>query len=609
MKKIISLLLCFALIFSFAPRINAVSLSTEKTEIVSRRTVYGKTYQLSDGSYQFVSHAEPIHYKNSSGAYVEINNAITDAVRQDGYKYTNTANQWNAHFSEKLDDSNAVMLTSGKYSISFSLMEKAGTVGVVKATTLADSKAALSAYYQKLSADNRAVLYQNVAENVDIAYTVQANTLKEDIILNSKLAPSTYKFRLTANGLTIKEMDGAISLCTADGEEVFSFASLYMEDANGKRSENVFMTYTSVKNGYELTVSADTAFLNAKDTVFPVVIDPSVVVSGADYTMDTFVSEKYPNFNYGTSESLWTGYRDSAYEMYTYLNFYYPLSIKPFQITSVYVYMPKKEYQAPNIKAYAVTGSWSPDSLTWNNQPNHSSTICSSQAVNTTRYNNTNWYRMDITHILKGWLDFSIDEYGLVLIEGSEASANKKTSYYSSRTTAHDNPELEINYNPYYGSRPYQVLSDEHVANVNCMGYALEYYDFLIPEDIGVINNDLVGLSTYAVKCEFMEILSDWMDDNIGVSNWAYIESEDSNIFENWYRVYCYITFESTDGNGVFDTGERLTFHWMYQTNTGLWATKNGEGAPYQKTLDAYELQYPNRVIFIQVRDVRTINW
>ena len=87
-----ALLLCFALILPFAPLAKAETLSLEastesltaKTEILSKRNTYSKTYLLADGSYQYVSYAEPIHYQDSTGAYVEINNEITSTVKLDG---------------------------------------------------------------------------------------------------------------------------------------------------------------------------------------------------------------------------------------------------------------------------------------------------------------------------------------------------------------------------------------------------------------------------------------------------------------------------------------------------------------------------------------------
>jgi len=461
MKKFIVLLLCFALILPLAPQtiaepllpedtalstadvtVNTENTAAQKTEVLSKRDAYSKTYVLPDGSYQYVGYAEPIHYKDSTGSYVEINNAITDSVKRDDYKYTNTANLWNAYFSEKLNNGDAVMLTSGKYNVSFSLAEQPCTTAVVKATDISNTKSALSAYHQKLSADNRAVIYRDVAENVDIAYTVQTGALKEDIILKSKDTPSVYRFRLTANGLTIQQVDDTISLCTATGEEVFSFAPLFMEDANGKRSEKVSLTYTSVKNGYELTVSADTTFLNAKNTVYPVVIDPSIMVTGSSNTYDTCVDQQYPSSNYYLSESLWTGGALGTNAMRTYLKFNFPTDFTPNQVTYAYIYLLKKDYQTPTIKAYPVTSDWSSSSVTWNNKPDYDSTIYTPEVYNSTG----NWYRLNVTNILKCWLNNAFPNYGLVLKEPNENLSAQKTKFYSSDAPSPNKPELVIGY-------------------------------------------------------------------------------------------------------------------------------------------------------------------
>ena len=505
MKKFIALLLCFALILPFASPAKAETVSldastdtlTAKTEILSKRDTYSKTYLLSDGTYQYVSYAEPVHYKDSTGTYVEINNEIASTVNlngyaytntADGYQYTNTSNAWNAHFSEKLNNNNAVMMTYGAYNIAFSFTEQTGNAAVMKATALptASAKSILSsAYHQKLSADNRAVIYKDVAEDVDIAYTVQTGALKEDIILKSKLAPSTFKFRLTANGLTLRENGDTISLFTAVGKEVFTFAPLYMEDANGKRSENVSLTYTSANNGYELTVSADTDFLNAADTAYPVVIDPSIMVTGSGATHDTCVDQQYPTSNYYLSENLWTGGAYGTNAMRTYMKFIILTDILPRQVTSAHIYLLKKDYQVPTIKAYRITENWTSSAITWNTQPTCDQTAYSSVAENTTG----NWYGLDVTDIVKSWLGDGLPNYGVVLKEPDENNSSQKTKFYSSDAPSPNKPELVINYEPYYGSRTYQATSR---IDINCMGYALEYPEYISGSHIGMANADVL---------------------------------------------------------------------------------------------------------------------
>lgn len=448
MKKTVALLLCLVIVFSFPASalateiVSAQSASgvNEKTEVVSMRDTYSKTYLLPDGSYQYVAYAEPVHYKDSTNTFVEINNEIKESETRAGYKYTNTSNSWNAFFAEKLNSDDAVLITDGEYTVSFSFPGQTGLSTATKSSAL--SKLSSSTYYDKLASDDRTVVYQNVVANVDIVYTVQHSVLKEDIVLKSKDAPNSFKFRLNANGLTVAEKDGTIALFDAKGNEVFAFAPLYMEDSNGKRSENVQLTCTSVKNGYEITISADASFLNAEDTIYPVVIDPSVMVTGADVTFDTCVDQEYPTSNYYLSENLWTGGALGTNAMRTYMKYTLPTGISASQVTSAYVYLLKKEHQVPTIKAYRVTSDWSSSAITWNNKPSYTTTYASGVATNTTG----NWYGLDVTTMVKNWLNGTYSNYGMVLKEPSEASSTQKTKFYSSDAPSPNKPELVINY-------------------------------------------------------------------------------------------------------------------------------------------------------------------
>ena len=612
MKKVISLLLCFALIIPLALQASAEKiyppshLITEKTEVLSKRSTYSKTYQLPNGTYLYAGYSEPIHYKDNTGAYIEINNEITSAVRQAGYKFANTANAWQTHFSDKLNDNDAVMLTSGKYNIAFSFTGQAGTALAAEKTTVLSQSAAkdtLSTYHQKLSQDNRAVIYRDVAENVDIAYTVKTEGLKEDIVLKTKGAPSVYKFRLTTNGLLLQETDGTVGLFTPAGEDVFTFAPLYMEDANGKRSEQVMLTYTSVKNGYELTVSADPAFLNAADTAYPVVIDPSIMVSGSSVTYDTCVDQQYPSSNYYLSESLWTGGAYGTNAMRTYIKFDLPDDFYGFQVNYAYISIRQKDYLAPTIRAYRVTGSWSSSSVTWYNQPNYSSADYSPRATNSTG----DWYNLDIKEFVQNWVDGVYPNHGLVLMEPGEMVSEQKTKFYSSDAPSPNKPELIINYNEYYGSRPFQPCSSE---DVNCLGYALEYPVNITPQVLRLLDADMLNKNRAQLTAYFKTKLTQWITEvntDFTFSLWE-DSTPDSIIRENWFLISIEVVILKDEGRiGIYDSGEGLGYHCRYKTNTGVWAEKPGP-----TTDDAHTVFYTpttgDNIIFLQIRDIRDIN-
>lgn len=486
MKKFIALLLCLVIVLSFPASATASELfslqadgsSVEKTEILSKRDAYSKTYLLPDGSYQYVAYAEPVHYKDSNDTYVEIDNKITESVTKDGYKYTNASNSWNAYFAEKLSNSDAVMMTDGQHSISFCFPGQTGTEIVTRSTDIAKDKDL--GYYSKLAADNRSVIYTDVVADVDIAYTVQAGLLKEDIILKSKDAPTSFKFRLNTGGLTIKTNNNTISLFDSNGKEIFSFAPLYMEDANGKRSDNVTMEYTSVKNGYEVTITADRSFLEAEDTAYPVVIDPSVMVTGSDVTFDTCVDEQYPTSNYYLSENLWTGGALGTNAMRTYIKFALPSDVYASQVTSAYIYLLKKDYQTPTIQAYRVASDWTPSAMTWNTRSYYSTESSSPTAVNTVG----NWYGLDITSILTSWLAGTYPNYGVVLKEPSETNSSQKTKFYSSDAPSPNKPELVINYS---GTNNVAQLigvdatGHDHHSSLLSAQPSLEYIGYTVP--------------------------------------------------------------------------------------------------------------------------------
>ena len=640
MKKLVALFLCFALIFSFAPpaiaepiSLESNNTSTEKTEILSKRSVYSKTYLLPDGSYQYVSRAEPMHYKDSTGALVEIDNQITDAVKRDGYKFTNASNEWNAYFSEKLSNENAVMLTSGEYNIAFTLLGQTGTGVVSKATDLSrdSAKDTLSTYHQSLSADNRAVIYKSVAENVDIAYTVGTGALKEDIVLKTKNAPSVFKFRLTTNGLVMGKSGNTVALFTASGEEVFTFVPLFMEDANGKRSDKVTLTYTSVKNGYELTVSADKDFLNAADTVYPVVIDPTVTITGATVTYDTFVDQQFPTTNFYLYENMWTGGALGDNAMRTYIKFDLPTDISYNQIISASIRLRKKEYENPTVRAYMLTESWSSGTVTWNSVPAYDDTVYTQVAVNT----DGDWYSLNVSTLMQCWLYGSYANNGVMIKEPVETDTWHRTKFYTSDAPSPNKPELIINYNPYYGSRPYQSTERE---NINCMGYALEYPDFIDCEDLGIAtinwpwiiyDEELLGGDIDELESDIKAAAEAWMTNHLGASNWACIDAYDSDINQNWYRVVLRVGFVDYDGDGVLDSDEPLDYHWWYQTNTGAWADKLGEEQSVRRTGTKdvnpatlewvgetviyygvpYTLTYNSTGVFYQIRDIRDVDW
>jgi len=408
-------------------------------EIEELREINSKTYQLSDGNCEYVAYAEDIHYKDADGNLKEINNEISDKPSKEGYTYCNTANAWHTYFADSLYEKDAIVIEKNNHRITFSMV---GAQVQSKATKSSSLNKSDSIFDEMLANDNRTVVYKNALQNVDISYTVRTSGLKEDIILRDISSPNEFEFYVTTDGLSIIEKEGSVSFVNSEGQNMFQLAPMYMEDAGGKYSDKVDYTIEENDGGYIIKIIADKDFLNASDTKYPVIIDPSVMITGSSVTFDSCVDQQYPTSNYYLSQNLWTGGLYGTNAMRTFIKFTLPTNIAARNITSAYLRIEKNAYSTPGIKAYRVTGNWASSSITWNNQPGYTTTYASTTASNDSGY----WYRMYTTTMVKKWIDGVYNNYGFVLKEPSESNTNQKTRFYSSDAPSPHKPELHIVY-------------------------------------------------------------------------------------------------------------------------------------------------------------------
>ena len=280
---------------------------TELYEIPSMRTQNSDTYMLDNGQVAWHVYATDVNYQETDGSFQPIANQITDNIGDAPYLLTNTANRWHALFAPRLAQDGAVRLSWGKYSLSFSMPAATGSA-VSKANCLSNSSLEAD---QTLAADNRCVVYRNVLPSVDVAYTVLASALKEDLILRSNAAPATFVFKVSTANVTLLQKDGTVSFVDDTGAPVFSQVPLVAESANGKTGE-VKASMVADGSGYSVELSVDKAFLNDPATLYPIVVDPTYWVSGSSYTWDTWCYDADPSYKGYLSTYLRTG-KDTTY--------------------------------------------------------------------------------------------------------------------------------------------------------------------------------------------------------------------------------------------------------------------------------------------------------
>ena len=630
MKRVLSVFLCIVMVLScLVPTAaladtgvdEAITESSEITtasepvrgaEIQSLREKNAKTYEMSDGTYQCVVYAEDIHYEDANGELKEIDNAIKNTTTKDGYSLTNTANSWHTYFADKLSQDNAVFLEKDDYSVSFSLpsvtlssegslRETQSAVGTstaadVKITTqLTSAEKAVSPYYSDLAEDNRAVLYKDVLNGVDISYTVKTGHLKEDIIIKNAAAPKEFEFKLNMAGVTPVEKDGQLIFNNAKGETVFELAPMYMEDANGKYSEAITYSLSQNKEGYKLKITADPSFFMDSKTVYPVIIDPSVTVTGESDTFDTCVDQQYPTNNYYLRENLWTGGKTGTNAMRTFIKFDLPTNIGAANVSNAYLKIKKREHEVPTIKGYRVTGSWTSSAVTWNNKPGISTNNPTGQIYNSTG----DWYQVLCTTMVKDWMLGTYSNYGFCLKEPSENSSTQKTKFYSSDAPSPNKPELVINY-----SAPNYDFTMKHYLD---QGYSKRFSNSLsaVQEHHAVVENILENLFSLSISKSYSTCTS-YADTCKGTVTDTNLATDCSHPNEHLERDNIVNTFCNSYGQGSSTTAKILwTGHIINDDSE-----KNGSSASYpsQKTIIITPKYTTNSSSYLNLSDYR-VKW
>ena len=180
-----------------------------------------------------------------------------------------------------------------------------------------------------------------------------------------------------------------------------------------------------------MTLQADAEWINASDRRFPVIIDPTVYLSFDDvFVMDGLLNKNTTKI----SDELRVG-RNLTNLTRTYMKFELPSNIPTGSYVNGAILELTQDnyYQAPlandvSIRAYDLynVGSWSPNNVTWNNQPisNSNNGYNNTNAVllsYVTAESNRSTYQFAITEAARRWLNGGVNN-GIMLASSDESS-------------------------------------------------------------------------------------------------------------------------------------------------------------------------------------------
>ncbi len=551
------------------------------------------TYLLEDGSFECVIYPCDRYYETEFG-YEEIDNSVIPSQTEKNgilYTYANAAGANSFYFAEGRDLS--VWMDTERGSLR--LIPQGANAVNAAAGGLNEITADFSLSGKQM------IAYPNVYQDTDLVYAVQNEGLKEYLVLYSQSSPDEFSYLLETEMKAELTDRNEVLLVNPDTQDCLTIGGLWAVDAEGKTTENIELAVKETADGVLITLKPDEAF--RESAVYPLIIDPNVTVSGGNVTYDTFISGRYQSTNYYGQNYLSIGRSSDLYSTRSYIKFDIPGNIAPGAISSASIWLKKMSGAEPTAVVRRVTDAWTSSGLTWQNRPE--GTLSGQSALVN---EGDGWYSASLMGMINGWLDYSYENYGVIVQSTTESGTSQWTKFYSSDTASYL-PELRITYS--YQTMPvnrvsslYSVLdtyNSSFVNKQNCYGYAMQLYcvdgaqgrayhqypgefgDWLTYSNLEEIYNRYVYVG---------ESAANWMS-LVSTEMYADFQYLNQQYGDEWTLVREGVTASSTIPSGyrkIAVVTSESDFHFLLRHDDGTWSEKNGTLAPSNKSYSSHTL-------------------
>lgn len=446
---------------------------------------------------------------NQNGDSIEAQSQSSDDVEEtDGYK--TEAGKVNFKFAKNANQKNLVRINQGKYKLSIALQKKNKNkaVEIENMESVASEDNNTGDLASQMVAENisSSVIYKNIQDGIDLQYVTSGSNLKENIIVNQTKDNYQFSFEIKAQNLAIKQENNTIVLYdSSTNQQVYEMPAMYMEDSNGEQSDSITYSLTQKnKKKYTLTITADAAWVNAKERELPVIIDPSLDTSNTGSGM-----EKTEIFNYYAAEggSVYNngrgflGYDSSGDHLYRHVVQFKNLPSLPrgSVVAEAKMYYAQLGYSTTGQSSLCIAAKEIPANderawkvtKTWSNLPAISNTVSDYQYLSkdtTGKY--VGW---DITELVKKRYKANDNNYSsFALVNYDESTLNNKKCAKATINQNNTNgkfqdghPILQITYRDTRGIEDYYTNTSQSVGQAGT-AYIGDYNNQLT-----LIKNDL----------------------------------------------------------------------------------------------------------------------
>lgn len=589
-------------------------------EIETLRESNAKHFRLADGSYVIARYNDNVHYLDENGKWEDIDNTISSSL----VGYTIPSSE--VKFEKKITGNGKLYtINDADYKLTFSLENaekgiKATVINGKDAEDMTEIERAMN-----LEKTLSRVIYYGIQDNTDIEYVLHGTDLKENIIVNDRRDSYEYKFELKMKNL-VAELDDGGNVVIRDKntyDVVYIIPSPVVYDSIGQMptKEQAYYTLTGSGNKYSLTVTVDANWMNSEDTLFPVVIDPTVEAP------DNFLIEDTSGGDTGDSELLYVHKNTDVFWRMVNL----PQIPSSAHLTNVKLRIPYHSaagHFTPSLKLRKVESAWS--------ESTGVEDVVISDTVESVAYiggaNQGFTYVFDITDLFHSWYENPESNFGVALsyynIEVEGLGLDITTRLYSSESTANSlhftYPSMEIGYLDIEG------IEGEYSYLSQSMGYGGLGYINLAN---GSLNWQISTLSTTSPLLSYAPVLIynssisnlDYIARNLGaiydtpitptgyklnISEAVIVDSDQRYLYEDADGTRHILKASDTEDNSYHDT-EDLNMKFVISTDsitltddshlTKIFVRSNPLTYPYVKTgwcLSEITDEYGNKLIF-----------
>ncbi|MCL2106298.1 MAG: DNRLRE domain-containing protein [Oscillospiraceae bacterium] len=351
-------------------------------------------------------------------------------------------------------------------------MEKENALGPISVRQQVENANERITSLDKLSS---AVVYPDIFPGADLEYILTPSKIKENIVIKQPQAEYIYHFDLSLGGLIpVPQEDGSIYLFKSikDAEPLFILESPYMYDAADEISAELKM---ELGEDGVLTLTASEDWINDEARVWPVVLDPTLVLVKNNIIQDAYVSTNAKIINYNNLQTLYAGVSKSVFGhnivRRTYIKFTLPTLPDGSILTHAFLNLFQQSCEPYSslggvgdeyLYLYDLTGkaSWAHNTVTWNNQPlskdengplNDGTKILDYQRIRTS---SSDSYKFGISQAVRNWYANSNSNNGVMLTTRNETKLSQPI-LVSAEGSYGFKPAVEIFYTSQVGLEDY----------------------------------------------------------------------------------------------------------------------------------------------------------